>query len=186
MPWALVLLGISAGALFFYSRKGEAAEMTQEQKKDLPEIFRSVGAVRGVDPDLLAAVAFVESTTNPDAVRWNPPNDVSVGLMQILCTPPADAKPGDDYVCQNRLDLADQWPQTFSSLKADVETNVDIAAQLLAWNIRNYGFPRGLAVYNDFRARHASVGGPFPNDVYVNRVLARYAQIQNARKLKGA
>lgn len=179
MPWALVLLAVSAGALFLYSRKGEASEMNNEQ--DLTAIFKRVGDIRGVDPDLLAAIAYVESSLKTNAVRWNPPNDVSVGVMQILCTPPAGTKPGDDYVCQNRLEFADQWPTTYSALLADVETNVDIAAQLLAWNLRQYGYPRGVATYNNYSARFAGQNGPFPNDAYVNRVLARLAVIRQSR-----
>lgn len=145
------------------------------------DVFEKTANARLVDADLLRAVAYVESSLNSDAVRWNPPDDVSVGFMQILCTPPAGTKKGEDYVCQNRLDFADQWPQTFESLR-DPETNLDIGAQILAWNQRNYGFWRGVAMYNNYAARFAGVNGPFPNDSYVNRVKARYLQLKQEKQ----
>lgn len=181
MPWLALVAIIAAGALFLRSQKGEAAEMTQAQEQNLDEIFDRIGAIRMVDPDVLRAIAFVESSINPQAVRWNPPGDVSAGIMQILCVPPAGTKKGEDFVCQNRFDFADQWPTTFSALTADVELNIDLAAQILAWNIRQYGWPRGLATYNNFAARFSGLNGPFPNDAYVNRVMARLATLKGIK-----
>lgn len=172
MPWAAFAAFVVAGALFLFSKKAEATQMETAKQNTLDDIFRRVGKARGVDPDLLAAIAFVESSLNPQAVRWNPPRDVSAGLMQILCVPPEGADRGEDFVCQNRLNLPD-WPSTFNTLLNDTEGNVDIAAQILRENIRQYGYPRGVAVYNNFSARHAGVNGPFPNDAYVGRVLKR-------------
>lgn len=174
-PFVLILGGGAAIALALLSRKANAAEQEEITVQEQADIFERIGGIRNVDPDLLRAIAYVESSMRADAVRWNPPNDVSVGLMQILCTPPAGVSQGQDYVCQNRFDFADQWPTTYTAL-FDSELNVDIGAQILAYNIRKFGpgIWRGVAVYNNYAARHASPNGPFPNDLYVNRVKARF------------
>lgn len=179
MPW--LALAVFAVLAFVGLRKASEMEETANvEKARVDDVFDRIGTLRGVDPDLLRAIAFVESNLDASAVRWKPPYDVSVGMMQILCTPPADAQLGDNYVCQNKLYLPDQWPTTFDALK-DVELNVDIGAQILASNIRSFGYPRGLAMYNDFAARHAAPNGPFPNDGYVNRVIFRFNQLKGPK-----
>lgn len=180
---ALVLLAGATLALVFFSRKGEAAQMkpqaeTKAESPTLADLFREIGTRRGVDPDLLHAIAMVESSLRVDAVRWNPPHDVSVGLMQILCTPPDGAAQGADFSCTNRFNI-DPWPVRFNDLKTPA-LNIDLGAQILSWNLRSFGFPRGVAVYNMWAMRHAAIDGPFENQAYVDKVLS------NLQKLKGA
>lgn len=179
---ALAVLGVAAGAAVAFTRKGETVkpkpiEETQASEPaavTLDDLFEQYGARFAVDPALLKAVAMVESGLNPLAVRNNPPHDVSVGLMQILCIPDASG------VCQNQFPALSDWRgTTFESLK-NPELNICIGARILSDNIRRYGFPRGLAVYNSWSARHASVNGPFPNDAYVAKVL------HNFNRLKGS
>lgn len=137
----------------------------------LDELFVGYAAQNGLDPLLLKAIASVESAMNPNAVRNNPPNDVSVGLMQVLCIPDSHG------VCKNRFDVEGWEGMTFDALK-DPATNINIASQILAWNLRQFGFPRGIAVYNAWNARHAPVDGPFPNQGYVDKVLRAYANLK--------
>lgn len=180
MPWLLLIGAITGAALYLYSQKGEAATMDNEMQNDasanapdsIDALIERVAVKRKVDPDMLRAICFAESNFQPDAVRWNPPHDVSVGIAQILCVPPKSATEGADYVCTNRFNIT-PWPVSFEQLK-DPALCVDLAAQILALNIRDYGFKRGVAMYNDFAARHAAPDGPFPNDAYVRRVFKKY------------
>lgn len=111
---------------------------------------------------------MVESSENPRAVN---PADPSYGLMQILC--PADSM---DSRCRNRLpaipDFASATPRR---LLDDVDFNLSIAAQLLAWNISRYGREGGIAVYNCWDSRLDLSAGREPrNQDYVDKVLAAY------------
>ncbi len=134
----------------------------------LDEIFVRVGNRRGVDPLLLKAIAMVESSLNPAAI--NTADNESIGLMQILCRP--DGRGG----CSNRFDV-DGWAGISRDRLFDAETNVDIGAQILAWNIRTYGMPKALAVYNAWDQRSANVMGPFKNQSYVDKILANYRRL---------
>jgi soluble lytic murein transglycosylase-like protein len=169
----VLLLAIAAGlggALFLYSRKADAAA-TDSAPPTVPatpatldDLFARYG-VPPLTPRLLKAICIVESNLNPNAVRNNPPRDVSVGLGQVLCIPDANG------YCTNALNVDGWQGMTFEALK-DPETNLYIASQILAWNIQQFGFPRGVAVYNSWSARTAPLNGPFPNQDYVNRVLS--------------
>jgi hypothetical protein len=169
-PALLLFLGAGILGGAFYARKGSAAEMTPATKPTLDELYAKYGAQYGVDPLLIKSIAIVESAENPAATRIQPPRDISVGLMQILCVP------NDEGVCTNKLNVS-PWPVTFNAL-LDPEMNLRIAVQILKWNLDNYGYPRGIAIYNNWSARHASVDGPFPNDAYVARVLHHYNQLK--------
>jgi len=127
-------------------------------------IFLKYGTMYNLDPALLRAVAMVESSMNPNAKRINPPRDVSVGLMQILCLP--DGKGG----CTNKFNI-DGWEGiTFNKL-FDADLNVKLGAQILAWNIKTFGYKRGIAVYNSWSARNDPPNGPFMNQGYVDKVF---------------
>lgn len=178
MPWLLAIgaLALLVGA-FVYSRKSEAAmPQTPSASSTLDLIFLQTAEKYDLDPLLLKAIALVESSLKGDAVRWNPPRDVSVGLMQILCTPPDGTNNGEDYVCRNAFNIT-PWPVTFEQLK-NPELNIDLGAQILSWNMRQFGFPRGIAVYNQWSARNSAVNGPFPNQGYVDKVLQNYSALK--------
>ena len=147
-------------------------DVAQAIPKGFLALYQEIGARRGVDPDLLRALAIVESSERADAVRWNPPNDISVGLMQVLCIP------DENGVCKNRLNV-EGWPTTFDALKNPL-VNLDIAAQIIAWNLNTFGFPKGIAVYNSWGAKDDPANGPFRNQRYVDKVL------KHLRALKGA
>lgn len=143
--------------------------MKTPQRDTLDFLFAKHGAKYGVDPLLLKAVASVESSLNPDAV--NEADKYSVGLMQILYRPRI---PGDLLSSPtNRFDV-DGWADaTFAKLK-EPDFNIKIGAQILAWNIRTFGYPRGIAVYNAWDQRLSPVTGPFKNQSYVEKVIAAY------------
>lgn len=159
-------LGVAVGGALI---AGRAHGVSKQEEQAMDEIFQKYGVKYGVDPILLKAIATVESSLNPQAVN---PADPSVGLMQILCLP--DGKGG----CRNRFNI-DGWEDaTFERLK-DADFNVMLGAQILAWNLKTYGYPRGIAVYNAWDQRHAPVNGPFKNQSYVDKVIGAY------RKLSG-
>lgn len=138
---------------------------------DFDAIFRRHGAAHGVDWRLLKAIAQVESSLNPRAEH---PNGLSSGLMQIYCAP-AHARD-----CANRFDIAD-WPPASRAQLYDADYNTHLAAQILAWNLRTYGLRKGIAVYNHWGARRTPPGQPFPNQRYVDAVLARYHDLAEKR-----
>lgn len=176
---AIVAALLAGATLFFFARKGEAAVPNNPNERAAPtlrELYAKHGAAHGVDPLLIEAIAIVESSQRADAIRWNPPRDVSVGVMQVLCVPPDGTPEGADYVCANKFNI-DPWPVRFSDLK-NPDLNISLGVQILAWNIRSYGFPRGVAVFNSYSARHGGVDGPFPNQVYVDRVLKHYNNLK--------
>lgn len=133
-------------------------------------IFTKYGTLYNVDPRLLKALAMVESSMNPNAVRNNPPHDVSMGLMQILCLP--DGKGG----CTNKFNI-DGWKGVTAQALLSPDLNVKLGAQIIAWNIRTFGYKRGIAVYNNWSARNSPADGPFPNQGYVNKVLSNVAKL---------
>lgn len=134
-------------------------------KNEIDALFLKYGTLYNVPPNLLKALAVVESALKPNAIRNNPPNDVSAGLMQVLCLP------GANGVCTNKFNV-DGWQGMTLQRLLDPETNIKIGAQIIAYNLRTYGYKRGIAVYNSWSARNSPADGPFPNDAYVNKVLS--------------
>lgn len=134
-------------------------------------LYQIIGARRGVDPDLLRAICIVESGENPNAEN---PADPSVGLGQVLCKfDPRDP----ERRCLNAFNIEGWRGITWNALK-DPETNLDMAAQILAWNIKQFGFPRGIAVYNSWSARNDAPEGPYRNQEYVSKVLRTLANLK--------
>lgn len=143
------------------------------QSNPLDSIFSEIGAKRGVDPLLLKAIATVESSLQARAV--NPRDNESIGLMQILCVP--DGKGG----CSNTFKIQG-WETITREKLFDPRTNVDMGAQILGWNLKTYGYPKGIAVYNAWDQRNAPAKGPFKNQAYVDKVIKAYAKLQEAAK----
>lgn len=185
LAFLVIVASTAFGALlFFLPRTAEAAipdtPGAPPAMNDLQALYIAAGARRGVDPVLLRALAQVESSENPDAVRWNPPYDCSVGLMQILAIPPKGfiPEPGADYTPTNKFQV-EGWPVTFQALK-NPAVNLDIGAQILAWNLATFGYPKGIAVYNSWSARNDPDDGPFMNQAYVAKVLRHVAALTGA------
>jgi soluble lytic murein transglycosylase-like protein len=126
-------------------------------------IYKKYGEKYGVDWKLIKAIAQVESNENPQAVN---PSDPSYGLMQILYP--------------TSLPAVENWPPDSSSELMAPDYNVSIGSQILAWNLNAFGFPKGIAVYNSWSARNDPDNGPFQNQDYVNKVLAKYDALGGA------
>ena len=77
----------------------------------------------GLSPRILAALVFVESSCNPNAM-----SDSSVGLTQVN---------------------AKVWKHSRKELK-NPEINLRIGAGILASNVHKYGLVKGLHAYNGF------------------------------------
>ena len=136
----------------------------------LDEIYQRYGLFYDLDWRLIKAVATVESSQNPDAVNRADP---SYGLMQVLC------KDGPGGRCSNIVNLPG-WPPTQNEL-LNPDINVKFGAGILKWNIDTYGMPKGISVYNNWSARTAPETGPFPNQGYVDKVLAAYQAVHGGQ-----
>lgn len=64
--------------------------------------------------------------------------------------------------------------RSYATEAVRAEFNIRIGAQILAWNIRKYGMPKAVAVYNRWAERLSPVAGPFENQSYVAAVLGNY------------
>jgi soluble lytic murein transglycosylase-like protein len=161
-------------ALLCASHSVGASSLSEEPDTNPPstdDLFRKWGAEYGVEWQLLKAVARKESRLNPKAV--NNADNESIGLMQVLCRP--DGRGG----CANNLKV-DGWSGATRRKLFDPEFNIKIGAQILAWNIRKYGMPKAVAVYNRWAERSSPVAGPFENQAYVDTVVAGYKYGENA------
>lgn len=164
LVWAALMT--FAGTFCFASHSVEASSLFAKNPDVTPpgidDLFKKWGAVYGVEWRLLKAIAITESRLNPDAV--NTGDKESIGLMQVLCHP--DGEGG----CSNRLNV-DGWSGATRKKLFDPQFNVRIGAQILAWNIRTYGMPKAIAVYNRWAERTSPAAGPFVNQSYVDAVL---------------
>ena len=158
---------------------------TSAMAVDYDVLFQKHGAAHGVDWRILKAIATVESQLN---TRAENPDGLSAGIMQIHCDPhgrgsaargqePVAAAPAHGTACRNRFDIA-AWPPATRADLYDPDYNIAIGAQILAWNLRNYGQRKGIAAYNQWSARKTQRGEPFPNQHYVDKVLRTYRQLK--------
>lgn len=120
------------------------------------ELFERAGTAHGVDPALLAAVAYAESNYTPTAVS----HAGAEGLMQLM---PATAE---------GLGVTNSF---------DPEQAVDGAARLLAGHIRTFGSVElALAAYNAGGGavqRHGGIPPYAETQAYVPKVMAKYQEL---------
>lgn len=135
----------------------------------LREIYEKWGQRYGVDPDLIQAIARIESNENPSAVN---PLDPSTGLMQILCRASCQT-----CQCQNRFNVIG-WETATPERLFDPDFNVSIGTQIIAWNLETYGFLKGIAVYNRWASRNDPPNGPFGNQSYVDKVTREFNNLR--------
>lgn len=183
METAIVGIILAAGALYTFFKRGKEktnpatnplykeiafGDLSGEKEKTvtLIDLYNECGKRFGVDPLLLRAIAKVESGESPTAQN---PLDPSYGLMQILCK-----NDGPNSTCKNKLYIPEWENATPNRLLNDVKYNLTIASQILKWNIDNYGFMRGIAVYNSWSSRLNPPSGPFDNQKYVDKVLSEF------------
>lgn len=131
-------------------------------------LYRAHAEAQGLDWRLVKAIAIVESAENPRAENRRDP---SVGLMQIHCVENAQGR------CTNLFNV-EGWAGMTRERLLDPKTNVYIGSQILAWNIRTFGFERGIALYNSWAARTTPAGQKTPNHPYLVKVLRVYQQLR--------
>lgn len=170
----ILLLGfLLAGIYFLFQSQIQGGIVTVKSdvnnfRYDLDSIYQKWGNYYGIDWRLIKAIAQHESSENPSAVD---PNDPSLGIMQVLCTGYPNT-----ITCKNTLNVQNWPPLTFDKL-FDPDYNIEIGTSILKWNLDTYGFPKGIAVYNDWESRNDDANGPFTNQSYVDDVLSRYQSL---------
>lgn len=121
-------------------------------------LFYEYGALFGVPPSLLWAIAKVESNFNPSAVAKNTNGTKDIGLMQINTIHMERLK--KDYgISENHL--------------FDVHINVAVGAQILSRCLRKHGYTeKGINCYN----------GRTTNNQYAKKVLMALNEIKSTGK----
>ena len=153
-----------------FSDYGNALTMPQVEanKTDLQNLAAYIAESYRVEPAMILALIDIESGWNPKAVN---PSDPSYGLMQLLATTDSNGN------ITNRLPAIPTWPPDSISALFDPKTNIDYGCQILAWNLSQFGFPKGVAVYNNWGAKDSNQLGPYPGSTsdYMKKFMARYA-----------
>jgi len=169
------LTAIVVGALYLTAKADtfRPTVNTTPKYNRLNALYIKYGNIYSIDPYLLKAIAFIESSENPYA--YNKESDC-IGLMQILCQP--DGHGG----CRNKFNIKD-WPPDNKDQLFDAEYNIHIGTQILKWNISKYGLNKGIAVYNSWSARFDPYSGPFRNQSYVDKVMKKYQKLKKKEAL---
>lgn len=139
---------------------------------DHDALMQSIAAKYAIDWRLLKAHVYTESAGDPYAVDVADP---SYGLGQVLCTTAGGDR---DAVCTNKFPAVRGWSGMTPRRLLDPATNLDIAAQIIADNIRKQGMPRAIAVYNSWGERLSPMGGPFRNQAYVDQVSRYWSELK--------
>jgi hypothetical protein len=167
---AIVAISCAFAALVFGS-----VAYTQELPQyptDIHALFRIVGNMYGIDPDLLEAIASVESRGNPDAIS---PKG-AMGLMQLM---PATAQ---------RFSVLDAFDPVDNALGA-ARFIADLRRTLGATPSDSPDLPVLLAAYNAGAGAVIAHGGipPYPETRdYVRRVLWAYLTRDGAQQFQDA
>lgn len=113
--------------------------------RSLESIFDEVGSRVGVDPNLLRAIATVESSYGRQLHSAGSP---SYGVMQINC----GSLPGPNDPCTRKLPAGfmREWPVTPQRLTTDHAYNVELGARLYKDGLRSLrgDVVRAIAAYN--------------------------------------
>ena len=136
--------------------------------RSLDELYEEWGERAGFDPLLLKSIAIQESSERT-SVRGA---SGEVGLMQVLCIPDADG------FCQANFHVRG-WEGMTAARLEDPDVNLDIATQILRWNVDHArgDMAMALAIYN---------GGLTPPPVsheYAREVIERWIALRAARGL---
>lgn len=159
--------GVLLGIIIMTQKKANASPPdTTITDTSLDVLFKKWAAIYKTDWRLLKAHAVVESNLRADAVNRSDP---SYGVMQILCT-------NAGRTCTNKFNI-EGWPEMTAARLLDADTNIRMGAQIVAWNQRQYGLMRGIAVYNSWDQRNAPAIGPFKNKAYVDKVVRVYTSL---------
>lgn len=182
---ALAAVGAAVGAAIGFQKSRNVDTLAHEPIRPKPDasvsrkprtyetIFEDYGGQYGVSAFLAKAHAIAESSLNPYAYN----KEGSSGLMQILL--PIEKNKG--ALRHFRAGRLPEWEGVNASIGGhifDADYNVMLGMSLMRENIRAYGLPRAIAVYNNDAATRSELNGPFPNQIYVDRVLRYYDQLR--------
>jgi len=124
--------------------------------------FENAGEYYGVNPNLLKAIATVESSLNPSAINKN---ENSLGLMQIHSQ------------WFSRLSKFDITPDL---LLSDPCVNVNAGAWILAWNFKTHGKNwNSVGAYNAGFSKKRHVQNN--RDIYISKVKKALQAIKNKK-----
>lgn len=167
-----LILGLVALALFLTAgvvmAKVDPPGTVNKYAGPYDAIYQKYGTQFGVDWRLIKAHAQVESSENPSAFN----TEGSSGLMQILL-PLSHNTGARRHFDAGRLPEWRDADAAAGTAIFDPDYNVSLAASLIRENIKAYGMPRAIAVYNMDKSRLAPLMGPFANQGYVDKVLAK-------------
>lgn len=175
---AIIVVLLTGGAIYFFTRSKDYEPMPG-QKADMRALvpfeglFRKIAKDTGediVDWKLLAAHASVESSYRPKAFNA----EGSSGLMQILL-PLSKNRGANRHVQDGNLP---EFESIDTAKIFDPEYNITLGCALIRENIREYGMPRAIAVYESDSARGDPQFGPFVNQSYVNKVQSVFDKLK--------
>jgi hypothetical protein len=157
-PMMRAVLAIATLATVFCS--GARAQEWRDGTTDVHALFRAVGNLYGLDPDLLEAIASVESGDNADAVS---PKGAQ-GLMQLMPATARRFRVHDSFdPVENVLGAARFIEHLRRSLAASPDIPLHLPELLAAYNA-------GEGVVTEYRGVP-----PYPETrEYVRRVLLNY------------
>ena len=119
--------------------------------------IQTAAANAGINPQLLAALVYVESKGMVSAKRIEPDGRTSYGLTQILCSTAQDM--GFKGTCGDLFDPA---------------TNLAWGAKYLKSRINLYGLDLGILSYNTGSPRHDQGGKLYDPNQYIKKVKAAF------------
>ena len=157
MKFTAIIAG-GIGLLLFIQKYYQIIPDSNPEYENVYRLF----ATENVPAELLRSIAIVESGENENSYN---PNDPSYGLMQILWTG------------KNQLYVSGWPPQNTEELYVP-SYNVKIGSQILDWNIKTYGFFRGIVSYNNWSGRSGNV--PLKSYEYFLKVFTTYLRLKNA------
>lgn len=173
MPWVIsILFGLVLAFLTVRVQARMNNKIDIDSKNVYDHLFSKYGKIHNVDPLLIKAVALTENINlDPNAIN---PSDPSYGLMQVLM----HAKNMDSTPSRNEFPGIGEYASLTPSKLLDPEINIRIATQILKYNLNNFGYPRGVAMYNSYDQRNSPMTGPFKNQAYINRFLNHYQNLR--------
>lgn len=130
--------------------------------------WEQAGARYGIEPELLQAIAIVESNLDPKAVNKNTDGSIDVGLMQIN---------------SRHFQTLSKFRISQKDLINNPCQSVMTGAWILADNIRRYGYSwEAVGAYN------AGTGKTHKHHAlrqkYIKKVAPQYAQLKQGPKTK--
>lgn len=131
----------------------------------LADCWTEAGARYGIEPELLKAIAIVESGLNPNAVNVNRNGTIDYGLMQINSA---------------HLRTLETFNISVGQLLNDPCHNVMTGAWILAGNVRQFGYSwTAVGAYNAGTAKTKK--GNALRQKYIRKVAPHYLKLKKRK-----